>query len=347
MIPRSLVAELTYKCPLACAYCSNPHDFKKYGELDLETWSRVFREASLLGVVQAHLSGGEPLVRRDLEDIVRAARSAHLYTHLVTSGIPLDEARVRSLVDAGLDAVQISLQGTNEEITSRIAGLACHSRKLAAARLVRAARLPLTINVVLHRENIHDAGAIIEMAADLGARRVELANVQFLGWALDNRGALLPEESSLDALRALAQEASKKYEGQMEVILVLPDYFRGRPRACMGGWAKSTLLIAPDGRALPCHAAAQITSLEFPNVRERALDWIWNSSPAFQAYRGEAWMHEPCKTCPEREQDFGGCRCQSFALTGDASRTDPACDRSPDHALVTSIVRASTITLRR
>lgn len=347
--PYSLVAELTYRCPLACAYCSNPSDFMDYkDELDTKTWARVFREAASLGVVQAHLSGGEPLVRKDLVALVSAAREANLYTHLVTSGIPADHDRLLALKDAGLDAVQLSLQGTSEDVTERIAGLACHARKLSVARAVRAMGLPLTINVVLHRSNVAAAPAIIDLAAELGARRLELANVQLLGWALANRGALLPDESMMSALRQATVDAQKKYAGKMEIALVLPDYLRGRPRACMGGWARSTIVVTPTGKALPCHAAAQIP-LDFPSVRARDLLWIYHESPAFAAFRGEAWMKEPCKTCPEREKDFGGCRCQSFALTGDASRTDPACDRSPDHFLVVEarLARTDRLTLRR
>jgi len=346
--PYSLVAELSYKCPLACAYCSNPLDFTAYREeLATMEWARVFREAAALGVVQLHLSGGEPLVRRDLEALVGAAHDAKLYTHLVTSGIPLDAERLDALVRSGLDAVQLSLQGTNEDVTEKIAGLRCHARKLEVARAVRAAGLPLTINVVLHRHNAHDVRAIIALAASLGARRVELANVQFLGWALKNRAALMPDD--VEDVRAAADEARATHAGKMEIVLVLPDYHRGRPRACMGGWAASTIVVTPAGTALPCHAAASIASLEFPSVREHALEWIWLKSAAFNAFRGEEWMQDPCKSCPERERDFGGCRCQAFALTGDASRTDPACELSPDHPIVrdATLVRSDRIALRR
>ncbi len=335
MRPYAIVAELSYKCPLACAYCSNPLDFREYkNELDAASWARVFREAEDLGVVQAHLSGGEPLVRRDLEDIVRSAHDVGLYVHLVTSGIPLAPERAKALAASGVDAVQVSLQGTDDDVTERIAGLRCHARKLDAIRWFQDAGLSVTVNVVLHRANIERAAEIIGLAESLGARRLELANVQVLGWALENRDTLLPDEAAVDRVRALAMDAQKRLLGKMEIILAMPDYFRGRPRACMGGWASSTFVVGPTGVALPCHAARSIAGMEFPSVSEKSLAWIWNESPAFQRFRGEAWMPEPCRSCPERGQDFGGCRCQAFALTGDAARTDPACDRSPDHAIV-------------
>jgi pyrroloquinoline quinone biosynthesis protein E len=354
--PYALVAELSYKCPLACAYCSNPIDFRAYkDELDVASWARVFREAEDLGVVQAHLSGGEPLVRKDLEDIVRAAHDAGLYVHLVTSGIPLDEERVSGLAKAGVDAVQVSLQGTDDAITERVAGLACHSRKLDAIRWFQSTGLSVTINVVLHRANIDRTEAIIALAESLGVRRLELANVQTLGWALQNRDALLPDESDVDRVRTLATAARERLAGKMEIILAMPDYFRGRPRACMGGWASTTMVVTPTGVVLPCHAARSIAGMEFPSVTTKDLAWIWNESPAFQHFRGQEWMPEPCKSCPEREQDFGGCRCQAFALTGDAARTDPACDRAPDHGIVLEARRKSAraggrldvLTLRR
>ena len=347
MRPYALVAELTYKCPLACAYCSNPLDFRNYkDELSAGDWARVFREAEALGVVQAHVSGGEPLVRRDLEAITKSARDAGLYVHLVTSGIPLEKERIR---DLAVDAVQVSLQGTDDDVTEKVAGLRCHARKLDAIRAFQDAGLSVTINVVLHRQNIAKTEAIIALAESLGARRLELANVQVLAWALKNSDVLLPEESDVDRVRALAEAARARLAGKMEIILALPDYFRGRPRACMGGWASTTLLVDPIGNALPCHAARSIAGMEFPTVREKPLDWIWNTSPAFARFRGEAWMPEPCKSCDERGKDFGGCRCQAFALTGDASKTDPACDRSPDHALVSAarLRKSDLVTLRR
>jgi pyrroloquinoline quinone biosynthesis protein E len=349
--PYSLVAELSYRCPLACAYCSNPIDFHAYdAELDTATWARVFGEAVALGVVQVHLSGGEPLVRRDLENIARSARDAGLYVHLVTSGIPLTDERARALVASGVDAVQVSLQGTDDDVTERIAGLRCHARKLEAVRWFRETGVPVTLNVVVHRDNIDRVAEIIALAKELGVRRLELANVQLLAWALRNESALLPDEAAIDRARVVALEARDRLAGKMEIVLVLPDYFRGRPRACMGGWGVSTLVVAPDGTTLPCHAARSIEGMAFPNVRCEALAWIWTQSPAFIRFRGEAWMPEPCRSCPERTRDHGGCRCQAFALTGDATRTDPACDKSPDHGLVVRArqgSRAPLIQLRR
>jgi pyrroloquinoline quinone biosynthesis protein E len=338
--PYSLVAELSYRCPLACAYCSNPIDFHAYdAELDAATWARVFRQAAALGVVQAHLSGGEPLVRRDLEDIARSARDAGLYVHLVTSGIPLTEERAHALVASGVEAAQVSLQGTDDEVTERVAGLRCHARKLDATRWLREAGLPVTINVVIHRDNIDRVAAIIDLAEQLGARRLELANVQLLAWALRNQAALLPDDEAIQRAREIAVRAQDRLVGKMEIVFVLPDYFRGRPRACMGGWGASTIVVAPDGTALPCHAARSIEGMTFPRVTNEPLAQIWNDSPAFVRFRGDAWMPEPCRSCPERARDHGGCRCQAFALTGDAARTDPACDKSTDHAIVLAVRR--------
>ena len=349
--PYALVAELTYRCPLACAYCSNPLDFHSYqDELDLVAWSRVFREAEDLGVVQVHLSGGEPLVRRDLEDLVRAAHDARLYVHLVTSGIPLTVDRVSAIVSAGIDAVQVSLQGIDDDVTEQIAGRRCHTRKLDAIRWFQDAGISVTVNVVLHRANIDRTDEFIALAESLGPRRLELAHVQNLGWALRNHEMLLPDEESVDRVRKLAQDAKVRLEGKMEIIVAMPDYFRGRPRPCMGGWATSTIVVGPTGIAMPCHAARSITDMEFPNLNHKTLRWIWDESPAFQRFRGESWMPEPCRSCSERGRDFGGCRCQAFALTGDAARTDPACDRSSDHTIVVGMrtgPRRQSLQLRR
>ena len=347
--PYALVAELTHRCPLACAYCSNPLALVRDGELSTDEWARVFREAEALGVVQVHLSGGEPLVRRDLEELAAAARAAALYVHLVTSGIPLAAGRARELARAGVDAVQVSVQGLDDDITERIAGQRCHARKLDAIAAFRDAGLPVTLNVVLHRDNIARTAELIELALALGVRRLELANVQLLGWALANEDALLPDLAAVDRAREVVADAERRLAGRLELVLVLPDYLRGRPRACMGGWGARTIVIDPAGAALPCHAARAITDLSFPDVRAQPLAWIWNDSPAFQRFRGEAWMPEPCRSCPERTRDFGGCRCQAFALTGDAARTDPACERSPDHALVLAarMRRSSELRLRR
>jgi pyrroloquinoline quinone biosynthesis protein E len=334
--PYTLVAELTYRCPLRCVYCSNPVQLEKHGrELDTETWRRVFREAEALGVVQLNLSGGEPLLRDDLEALVEEARRCQLYTNLITSGTPLDRARLEGLVARGLDAFQLSLQDPRPEVAERIAGRDALAAKLEVAEWVRAARLPLTLNVVLHRENLDQVDNIVALAERLGAERLELANTQYLGWALVNREALLPSAAALAEARAAALRAQARLRGKMEVLFVLPDYQADVPRACMDGWARRFIVVAPDGTMLPCHQAHTITTLHFENVRDRSVGDIWRDSPAFVAYRGEGWMPEPCKSCDRRTVDFGGCRCQAFALAGDAALTDPACVLSPHHGIVT------------
>jgi pyrroloquinoline quinone biosynthesis protein E len=333
--PYTLVAELTYRCPLACGYCSNPLALSRTDpEIDTETWQRVFSEASALGVLQVNLTGGEPLVRDDLEVLVAAARRSDLYTNLITSGIPLDAGRLSRLCDAGLDSVQLSVQDTDPAGAVWIAGRDGIDAKREVAAWVRALRLPLTLNVVLHRGNISRVAEFVALAEALGAERLELANTQYLGWALANRGALLPSRAALAEARAVADDARRRLRGRIEILFVRPDYDSDRPRACMDGWARRYLVVAPDGVALPCHQARSITSLSFENVRDRPLAAIWNNSPAFVAYRGEDWMPDPCRTCDERTRDFGGCRCQAFALVGDAAATDPACALAPRHDLV-------------
>jgi pyrroloquinoline quinone biosynthesis protein E len=333
--PYTLVAELTYRCPLRCAYCSNPVALERHErELDTATWRRVFREAEALGVVQLNLSGGEPLLRDDLEDLVEEARACQLYTNLISSGMPLDRERLAGLAARGLDAFQLSFQDPRSEVASRIAGRDSLDTKLEVAAWVRAAGLPLTINVVLHRDNIDRVDEIVALAERLGAERLELANTQYLGWALLNRDALLPTDAAIVQARAAAERAQQRLRGQMEVLFVLPDYQAGRPRACMDGWARRFIVVAPDGTMLPCHQAQTITSLRFENVGARSVAEIWNDSPAFNAFRGEAWMPEPCRSCDRRAIDFGGCRCQAFALAGDPALTDPACTLSPRHGTV-------------
>jgi len=329
----NLVAELTYRCPLRCPYCSNPLALREFPEaLAAEDWARVFREAAALGAVHVGLTGGEPTTRRDLAQIVRSAAQAGLYTHLVTAGLPIDAAGLHALHAAGLRSVQVSVQDAEAAASDEVAGTACFERKLAFAREVRALGLPLTLNVVLHRRNLGGVRELIGLARALDADRLELANTQYQGWALANRAALIPAREQIDAAaRVVAEERARS--ARPEILFVLPDYFRDRPKPCMGGWARSHLVVAPDGRVLPCHGAAELP-LEFWNVRERALADCWREAPGMNAFRGEAWMQEPCRSCPERSRDFGGCRCQAFALTGDAAATDPACALSPRHALV-------------
>lgn len=331
----TLIAELTYLCPLRCVYCSNPTNLAAHPDrLGTADWLRVFREAAELGALQLNLSGGEPLLRKDLEELVAGAAKLDFYTNLITSGLPLERERLVRLKEAGLSSVQVSLQDSEPRAAERIAGRASFEQKLKVARWVKELDLPLTLNVVLHRENLGRIIEIIALAESLGADRLELANTQYLAWALENRSALLPSQAQLDAAREVAKAARERLKGKIELLFVLPDYYSDRPKACMSGWAKRYLLVSPEGLALPCHLAHTLPNLTFDNVLERSLDEIWNQSEAFAAFRGEAWMPEPCSTCERRTIDFGGCRCQAFHLTGNAAAVDPACGLSPDHALI-------------
>jgi pyrroloquinoline quinone biosynthesis protein E len=333
--PYALVAELTYRCPLACAYCSNPLELGDAStELDTATWGRVFREAAELGVLQVNLTGGEPLARSDLEALVANARASELYVNLITSGIPADAARLERLAAAGLDSLQLSVQDTDAGGAAWIAGRDANESKLRTAAAARALGLPLTLNVVLHRGNIARTSEFVALAEELGATRLELANTQYLGWALENRAALLPSRAALEQARRVAREATERLRGRIEVLFVLPDYYAELPRACMDGWARRYLVVTPSGLALPCHQATSIATLDWQNVREHALTAIWRESLAFRAFRGEDWLPDPCRGCERRSIDFGGCRCQAFALTGDAGATDPACVHAPRHELV-------------
>lgn len=343
--PYTLVAELTYRCPLRCAYCSNPVDYRpSRDDLDTATWERVFREAEQLGVVQVHLTGGEPLLREDLERLVAVSRGLGLYTNLITSAVSLTRARLENLKTAGLDAVQISIQGTAERDAERIAGRACFDEKLRAARDARDLGLPLTVNVVLHRENIHEVPELVALARGLGASRLELANTQYLGWALQNRDALLPSRGQIERAREEAALARKEHEGKMDVLFVLPDYYSGLPRACMDGWGRRYIVVSPDGLVLPCHYAHTLPNLDWESVHERSLDDLWSNGSGMNAFRGEAWMPSPCRECDRRSIDYGGCRCQAYHLTGNAAATDPACRLSPDHERVkTAANRAAEV----
>jgi pyrroloquinoline quinone biosynthesis protein E len=338
-LPTTLLAELTYRCPLHCPYCSNPVDLAREAtELTTAEWKRVFAEARSLGVLQLGLSGGEPLVRRDLEQLVGHAHDVGLYTTLITSGLGLSEDRIRGLRDAGLDHVQISFQDSDSANAERIAGTRSVDHKLAAAARVREMELAFTVNVVLHRGNLDHIGAIIDMAASLHADRLELANTQYYGWAYANRGALMPTRSQLAVAESRVAEAQARYRGRMQILYVLPDYYQTYPKACMGGWGSVYIVIAPDGRVLPCQAAMQIESLSFDNVRHHPLEWIWRASESFAAFRGDGWMVEPCRSCPRKSIDFGGCRCQAFKITGDARSADPVCEKSPARAIVDGVL---------
>jgi pyrroloquinoline quinone biosynthesis protein E len=331
----TLIAELTYRCPLRCVYCSNPTDLAAHPDrMSLGDWLSVFEQASALGALALNLSGGEPLLRRDLEELVAGARALDFYTNLITSGLPLSRERLVGLKEAGLDSVQVSLQDSRPAESERIAGRESFEQKLAVARWVKELGLPLTLNVVLHRHNLGRIAEIIALAESLHVERLELANTQYLAWALENRSALLPSRDQLDVAREVAKAAKQRLTGKMEILFVLPDYYSDRPKACMNGWGRRSLLVTPDGLALPCHLAHTLPGLSFDSVKERRLEEIWEQSPAFNAFRGQGWMQEPCKSCERREIDFGGCRCQAFHLTGDAAATDPACSLSPKHALV-------------
>jgi pyrroloquinoline quinone biosynthesis protein E len=364
--PYALLAEVTYRCPLHCPYCSNPvavgsavlsgehtaqpstaanalrtaHATVNNGELTTDQWKRVIREAAALGVLQIGFSGGEPLARRDLTELVGAARDANLYTNLITSGIGLDDDRVCDLRDAGLDSVQLSFQSDQPDLSDEIAGAHAHLRKLDVASKIRAAEIPLSLNFVIHRRNIDRLPQMIELAESLGAERVELANVQFYGWAFLNRAALLPTYEQVALAREIATAAKARLAGSMEIFYVLPDYYESRPKPCLNGWGQRYLTVNPIGDVLPCPTASSaIPDLRFENVRARNLDWIWRESESFNRFRGTEWMPEPCRSCPQREIDFGGCRCQAALLTGNARNTDPVCELSPNRTVVDAVLR--------
>ncbi|MFI7401942.1 pyrroloquinoline quinone biosynthesis protein PqqE [Streptomyces sp. NPDC049541] len=337
--PWALLAELTHGCPLRCGYCSNPVELiGRSRELDAGQWSDVFRQAADLGVVQTHLSGGEPLLRRDLPRIVAAADTAGLYTQLVTSGVGLNERRTAQLAEAGLRSVQLSVQHADPGASERIAGARSFAAKERAARLIRASGLPFGLNIVLHRANLDALDDLIALGLAWGADRIELAHTQFHGWALRNRAALLPTREQVERARASVSRWRQLLGPAVELVWVAPDWVDATAKPCMGGWGAVSLTVAPDGTVLPCPAAAALPDLDPPNVREHRLAWIWRESKAFNAYRGQSWMPEPCRGCALRSTDHGGCRCQAHALTGDAGRTDPACRHAPDHHLVRDLV---------
>ncbi|HEX3983140.1 MAG TPA: pyrroloquinoline quinone biosynthesis protein PqqE [Acidisoma sp.] len=341
-LPMALVAEVTHRCPLRCPYCSNPLELVRASdELSTEDWVRVFAEAARMGVLHLHLSGGEPTARADLPTLIRAAASAGLYVNLITSGVMLDERKLADLAEAGLDHVQLSFQHADSAEGERIGGLhGAQARKLLAARLVIAAGLPLTCNFVIHRQNARDVAAMIALASELGAGRVEIAHTQYYGWGLVNRNALLPSTEDLRVATDAVEAGRALHAGRMTIDYVTPDYYGDQPKPCMDGWARRFIVIDPKGQALPCHAAETIPGLVFPNVRERSLSDIWLSDPAFQRFRGTAWMPEPCQSCALKEQDWGGCRCQALALLGDAAATDPVCALSPAHLALQKLITA-------
>ncbi|OGT33069.1 MAG: pyrroloquinoline quinone biosynthesis protein PqqE [Gammaproteobacteria bacterium RBG_16_51_14] len=343
--PLWLLAELTYACPLQCPYCSNPLDFAKYKkELATDDWIRVMREAREMGATQLGFSGGEPLVRTDLEELIAEARQLGFYTNLITSGVGMDEKRIKAFKDAGLDHIQVSFQASSEELNNFIAGTDAFQHKLEMARLVKKYGYPMVLCFVLHRRNEDQIRDILELAITLEADYVELATTQYYGWAYHNREQLIPTREQLLHAEQVAKEYQEKMKGKMRIFYVIPDYFENRPKRCMDGWGHVFLTITPDGTALPCHAARQLPGLEFPNVKNHNIEWIWNDSPDFNKFRGLDWMKEPCRSCPEKEKDLGGCRCQAYMLTGDARNADPVCDKSPHHhELVATIDRVGKL----
>jgi PqqA peptide cyclase len=333
--PLALLAELTYRCPLRCPYCSNPLELSRFrSELDTATWLRVLSEAAELGVVQVHFSGGEPLLRRDLADLIRQARQLDLYAHLSTGATLADEPVLERLKQAGLDALQISLLDSRPAENDWLAGAPSFEKKCAAIAAAKRLAFPVTLNVVLHRHSLDRIEEVIELACRWQVDRLELAHVQYTGWGFRNRAALLPTRQQVDRAAAVVAEARGRLSGRPEIVHVLPDYFQEYPKACLHGWGRVFLTVAPDGAVLPCQTAREIPGLEFPNVRDASLDEIWFQAPVFERFRGSDWMPEPCRSCDRREIDFGGCRCQAFLLAGDAAATDPVCRLSPLHEVV-------------
>jgi pyrroloquinoline quinone biosynthesis protein E len=340
--PYSLLAELTYRCPLACPYCSNPLKLRlEEKELDTAAWRRVLEEAADLGVIQVHFSGGEPLVRHDLTQLVAHARRQNLYSHLITSGMGADERRLTQLRDAGLDALQISLQDSRPDNNDWLAGASSFEHKRRAVGTARRLDFPVTLNVVVHRHNLDSIEDIVELAVTWDVDRLELAHVQYTGWAFRNRAALLPRREQVERAAEVVDRSRERLGKRPEILHVLPDYFQSFPKTCLNGWGRVFLTVAPDGAVLPCQSAREISGLDFPNTREASLSEIWFDAPVFQRFRGTGWMPEPCRSCERREIDFGGCRCQAFLLSGDAAATDPVCQLAPRHHLVEESLLAS------
>ena len=333
--PLWLLAELTYRCPLHCVYCSNPIDYTAYGdELSTEEWLRVLREGRELGATQLGFSGGEPLVRDDLEVLVAEARRLGYYSNLITSGIGLNERRIAALKEGGLDHIQVSFQDSTREMNDFLSSTRTFDLKRRIAKLVKQYDYPMVLNVVLHRLNIDHVGQILELAAELEAEYVELANTQYYGWAYLNRDLLLPSREQLERAEEVTNRFRERAGSKMKIYFVVPDYYANRPKACMNGWGSVFLNLTADGLALPCHEARMLPGLDFPSVREHDLRWIWHDSPAFNRYRGDEWMKEPCRSCPEKTKDYGGCRCQAYLVTGEAANADPVCDKSPHRRLI-------------
>ena len=338
--PLALIAEVTHRCPLHCVYCSNPVRLERtQSELSTAEWISVFHQAGKLGMLHAHFTGGEPLARPDLGELITAARASGLYTNLITSAIGLQENRLQQLVDAGLDHIQVSFQDSREPAANWIAGAKAHAHKVEISRAIRKHKIAFTVNLVVHRQNLDHLEEMIAFVEQLNPERVEIAHAQYYGWALANRAALLPTREQLDRAVTIVADAERRLAGRMRIDSVVPDYYAKYPKACMGGWGQRLLLINPSGKVLPCHAAEVLPGMSFENVRDKSLAWIWQESASFQRFRGEAWMPEPCRSCELRVQDFGGCRCQALLLAGDANATDPACSLAPAHDIVEAAVR--------
>jgi len=343
--PLALMAELTHRCPLQCPYCSNPLELLKAGrEQNTEFWLNVIDEAAALGVLQIHFSGGEPTLRQDLPKLIAHATTRGLYANLITSAVLLNEDKLQALADAGLAHVQISIQGANAETADRIGNYrGGHAKKLAAAEIVTRLGMSLTINAVMHRQNLEELPDIIDLAVALDADRLEIAHVQYHGWALRNRAALMPTREAFEMADDLVTRRREDLRGKMMIDYVVPDYYAHAPKTCMGGWGRQFLNVTPDGRVLPCHAAESIPGLVFEQIGARSLHDIWYGSAAFEKFRGTAWMQEPCSSCALKEIDFGGCRCQALALAGDAAATDPVCHLSPRHAAILAMAEAESL----
>jgi pyrroloquinoline quinone biosynthesis protein E len=337
--PLWLLAEVTYRCPLHCVFCYNPVDYTRFGpELTTDEWLKVLRESRAIGATQLGFSGGEPLLRDDLEILVAEARQLGYYSNLITSGVGLNEKRIAAFKEGGLDHIQLSFQDSTREMNDFLSSTRTFELKSKVAKLIQQYDYPMVLNVVLHRMNIDHTWQILEMAEAMGAEYVELANTQYYGWALINRDQLLPTREQLQRAEEATNRFRERVGGKMKIYFVVPDYYADRPKACMNGWGSVFITVQADGTVLPCHEARMLPGLTFPNARDHDMKWIWYDSPGFNTYRGDAWMKEPCRTCPEKVKDFGGCRCQAFMLTGDATNADPVCSLSPHHHIVTAAV---------
>jgi pyrroloquinoline quinone biosynthesis protein E len=335
--PFWLLAEVTYRCPLHCAFCYNPTDYLRHTQNELSTgeWIEVLRKARKMGALQLGISGGEPLMRDDIEEIVAEAGRLGYYTNLITSGVGLTEKRLAEFKRGGLDHIQLSMHDITREINNFITDTNTFELKKKVAAMIKEYDYPMVLNVVIHRYNIEHIGEILDMAEQIGADYVELANTQYYGWSLLNRAQLMTTQEQLEKAEAITNRFRERVGNRMKVFFVVPDYYAGRPKKCMNGWGEVFMIVTPNGDVLPCHSARSLPGLEFPNVRNGdALEWIWNESPAFNRYRGDDWMKGPCRTCPDKEKDLGGCRCQTYLLTGDAAQADPVCGHSPHHDLI-------------